>query len=145
MLEEDRAGFVSIARAAARFQVDGQEPDRRAAARPNDHVDPGAKVEVAGLDGGEVCQPIKRDALADGEAGPLRVDRGPCHATARPLAVRTHAVFDDDRYDYGERRRRAYGVIDGQTYYLAYVVRDDRIRAISLRRAHAKEFKRYVP
>jgi uncharacterized DUF497 family protein len=55
------------------------------------------------------------------------------------------AVFDDDRYDYGERRRRAYGVIDGQTYYLAYVVRDNRIRAISLRRAHAKEFKRYVP
>lgn len=54
------------------------------------------------------------------------------------------AVFDDDRRDYGERRRRAYGLIDGLTYYLAYTIRDDRIRAISLRRAHAKEFRRHV-
>lgn len=54
------------------------------------------------------------------------------------------AVFDDDRRNYGERRRRAYGLIDGLTYYLAYTIRDDRIRAISLRRAHAKEFKRHV-
>lgn len=53
-------------------------------------------------------------------------------------------VFDDDRRDYGERRRRAYGLIDGQTYYLAYTIRDDRIRAISLRRAHTKEFRRHV-
>ena len=54
------------------------------------------------------------------------------------------AVFDDDRRDYGERRRRAYGLIDGLTYYLAYTIRDDRIRPISLRRAHAKEFRRHV-
>ena len=54
------------------------------------------------------------------------------------------AVFDDDRRDYGELRRRAYGLIDGKTYYLAYAVRDGRIRAISLRRAHAKEFRRHV-
>ncbi|MFN3930648.1 MAG: BrnT family toxin [Brevundimonas sp.] len=53
------------------------------------------------------------------------------------------AVFDDDRRDYGERRRRAYGLIDGLTYYLAYTIRG-RIRAISLRRAHAKEFRRHV-
>lgn len=54
------------------------------------------------------------------------------------------AVFDDDRRDYGEPRRRAYGLIDGQTYYLAYTIRDDHIRAISLRRAHTKEFRRHV-
>jgi len=53
-------------------------------------------------------------------------------------------VFDDDRRDYGQRRRRAYGLIDGQTHCLAYAIRDGRIRANSLRRAHEQEFKRHV-
>ncbi len=48
----------------------------------------------------------------------------------------------DDRFL--EDRRRAYGLIDGMAYCLAYVIRDGRIRAISLRRAHAKEMRRYV-
>lgn len=43
-----------------------------------------------------------------------------------------------------EDRRRAYGLIDGLAYCLAYTIRAGRVRAISLRRAHAKEMKRYV-
>ena len=53
------------------------------------------------------------------------------------------AVFDDDRKDYGERRRRAFGFIDGEPVVFVYTVREDHIRAISLRRAHDKEFRRH--
>jgi uncharacterized DUF497 family protein len=48
----------------------------------------------------------------------------------------------DDRYS--EPRFRAYGTIDGVFYCLAYVIRDGKVRAISLRRAHLKEIKRYA-
>ena len=48
----------------------------------------------------------------------------------------------DDRFD--EERYRLYGYIDGVAHCLAAVFRDGRIRAISLRRAHRKEYNRYV-
>lgn len=54
------------------------------------------------------------------------------------------AVFEDDRFDYGEPRYRAYGLIDEVAYCLAFTIRDDIVRPISLRRAHAQEMKRYV-
>lgn len=51
----------------------------------------------------------------------------------------------DDRRDYGEVRYRAYGYIDGVAYCLAFASRSGRVRPISLRRAHTKEMRRYVP
>ncbi|WP_370870862.1 BrnT family toxin [Bradyrhizobium sp.] len=51
----------------------------------------------------------------------------------------------DDRFDYGEPRFRAYGLLDGQPHCLVSTMRGDAHRPISLRRAHAKELKRYVP
>ena len=53
-------------------------------------------------------------------------------------------VFVDDRARFDEPRYRLYGLIDGTPYCLAAVDRGDRVRAISLRRAHAKEIRRYV-
>lgn len=53
------------------------------------------------------------------------------------------AVVEDDRFE-GERRYRIYGLLDGLPHCLAAVLRDDVVRAISLRRAHQKELKRYV-
>lgn len=50
----------------------------------------------------------------------------------------------DNRFDYGEVRYRAFGLIDGVAYCLAFMVRDGKLRAISLRRAHAKEIRRRV-
>ena len=50
----------------------------------------------------------------------------------------------DDRFDYGEVRLRTWGFIDGLPYCLAYTFRDQRVRAISLRRVHKKELRRYV-
>lgn len=54
------------------------------------------------------------------------------------------AVMVDDRFDYGEVRYRAWGYIDGEPHFLAFTFRDDEMRPISLRRAHAKEMRRYV-
>lgn len=54
------------------------------------------------------------------------------------------AVLRDDRFAYGEERFRAWGLIDGEAYCLAFTTRGDRVRAISLRRAHTKEVKRHV-
>lgn len=54
------------------------------------------------------------------------------------------ATLADDREDYGEPRYRAWSLIDGTYYSLAFTVREGRVRPISLRRAHAKEIARYV-
>jgi uncharacterized DUF497 family protein len=50
----------------------------------------------------------------------------------------------DDRFDYGEVRYRAWGHIDGRAHFLAYTIRDGKVRPISLRPAHAKEMKKNV-
>lgn len=63
---------------------------------------------------------------------------------ARAAELEIEASIRDTRRDYGEPRFLAFGRIDGQPYSLAYTVRDGRVRAISLRRAHQKEYLRYV-
>ncbi|MER0237582.1 BrnT family toxin [Fulvimarina sp. MAC8] len=55
------------------------------------------------------------------------------------------AFVEDDSKDYGETRYRAWGLLDGEAHSLAFTERDGILRAISLRRAHQKEMKRYVP
>jgi uncharacterized DUF497 family protein len=64
---------------------------------------------------------------------------------ARWVDLEVRAIVEDDRFDYGEPRFRAYGHIDGIAYCLVFTVRNERYRPISLRRAHAKEMKRYAP
>jgi uncharacterized DUF497 family protein len=64
---------------------------------------------------------------------------------ARAADLEILAVLEDVRFDYGERRYRAWGMIDGRPHCLAFTVADGAIRPISLRRAHSKEMKRYVP
>ena len=53
------------------------------------------------------------------------------------------AVDIDDRFDYGEERYLAFGRIDGRGYAIVYVDRGDRVRIISMRRAHDKELAVY--
>ena len=62
-------------------------------------------------------------------------------AAAADLVV--HGVVRDDRFS-GEQRYRLYGVLDGRPHCLAAVLRDGSVRAISLRCAHAKEYRRHV-
>lgn len=64
---------------------------------------------------------------------------------ARWVDLRVHAIIRDDRFDYGEDRFRAYGYLDGKPYCLVFTFRDGLRRPISLRRAHAKEMRRYAP
>jgi uncharacterized DUF497 family protein len=52
------------------------------------------------------------------------------------------ARVTDDRF--AEPRYRAYGLIDGKAYCLAYTIRGGNVRAISLRRAHQVEMDEYT-
>jgi uncharacterized DUF497 family protein len=54
-------------------------------------------------------------------------------------------VEEDLRVPYPEPRLRAFGLINGMPYCLAYTLRGPVMRAISLRRAHIREFRRHVP
>lgn len=63
---------------------------------------------------------------------------------ARAIDLEIIAAKQDERFDYGEMRFRAWGLIDDEAYCLAFTTRDNRVRAISLRRAHEKEMKRHA-
>ncbi len=62
----------------------------------------------------------------------------------RASELMVEVYVEDDRLDYGERRFRAYGLLDGKAHCLALTFRDGVVRAISLRRAHSKEYRRHV-
>jgi uncharacterized DUF497 family protein len=51
----------------------------------------------------------------------------------------TSLVVADDRADYGEPRWLALGMIGERLHSLAFTIRSDRIRVISLRTASRKE------
>jgi uncharacterized protein len=52
-------------------------------------------------------------------------------------------VEHDQRWDYGEERFRALGVIDGRVFVVVFTRRLRAIRIISARRANGREVKRY--
>ena len=52
-------------------------------------------------------------------------------------------IVEDRRKDYGERRYRAAGRIEGLPYMVVFTPRNGRIRIISMRRMHEKEAKAY--
>jgi uncharacterized DUF497 family protein len=64
-------------------------------------------------------------------------------ALAADLEIMT--IEEDLRFPYPEPRLRAFGLIGELPYCLAYTLRGSVMRAISLRRAHVREFRRYVP
>ena len=64
-------------------------------------------------------------------------------ATAERMEFVTALLARDSRYDYGEDRIQALGLIDGRLYMLVFTMRGDMVRAISLRKANLKEVRRY--
>ena len=52
-------------------------------------------------------------------------------------------ILEDRRRDYGEERFNAFGKIDGRVFMLAFTWRGDRCRVISMRKANARETRRY--
>lgn len=61
---------------------------------------------------------------------------------ARAADLDLLVFVEDDGFE--ESRYRVYGLIDDILYCLVATDREHKIRAISLRRAHAKEMRRYV-
>jgi len=53
-------------------------------------------------------------------------------------------VWQDNRRDYGEIRYCALGYIGERIFQLAFTMRGDTLRVISLRKANQREVKRYA-
>ncbi len=64
-------------------------------------------------------------------------------AEAARFEMSEAVVMVDDRFDYLETRRRAYGRMDGLGHCLIFTYRENSVRVISFRRAHEKEMRRY--
>ncbi len=64
-------------------------------------------------------------------------------AGARALAAGNVLERPDERQDYGEERTFALALLGGQVLAIAYTVRGDAVRLISVRRASRHETKTY--
>lgn len=56
----------------------------------------------------------------------------------------TALVHVDGRYEYGETRYVAVGMLEDRVHVLCFAETEDGIRVISFRKANAREVKRYV-
>ena len=63
---------------------------------------------------------------------------------ARAADLTGIVLIEDARRNYGETRYRAWDYIEGVAYSLAFTIRGDAMRPISLRRASTKEMERYA-
>lgn len=70
-------------------------------------------------------------------------DRGFDFSIADDFDFTTAITIEDDRFDYGETRYRAYNLIDNIGYSIVFTIRGPNIRIISIRKAHNKEMKRH--
>ncbi len=52
-------------------------------------------------------------------------------------------ILEDQRRDYGERRFRAFGFIDGRLYAVVFTPRGEDLHIISFRKANPREVKRH--
>ena len=55
----------------------------------------------------------------------------------------TLLIEHDRRWDYGEERYCALGIVDEKIYVVVFTRRNKAIRIISARRANSREIKRY--
>jgi uncharacterized protein len=72
-----------------------------------------------------------------------RAKHGVSLALAEILFAGPHLALEDDRFDYGEVRRIAFGHIRERLFVCVFVDRASARRIISLRRANSREVKRY--
>lgn len=83
---------------------------------------------------------IEFDEVKDGIN---REKHGISLAAAAEMDFEAAKVIPDERRDYGELRYWAIGPIGGRLHVLAFTMRRDTLRVISLRRANARERKRH--
>ena len=72
--------------------------------------------------------------------GILRLD----FADVVQLEWDTAPIFDDERHNYGERRKTALGLLDGRLVVIAFTERNNNLRIISMRKANNRETKIYA-
>jgi len=70
-------------------------------------------------------------------------ERGLSFERAADFDFATAVYVVDERKDYGEKRVRSLGFLDGRLHALVYTIRAGDIRVISLRKAKRKEAERY--
>jgi uncharacterized protein len=80
--------------------------------------------------------PAKRAITLKNRGLDLEVD------AAKVFAGRT-ATFEDDRFDYGERRMITAGWLDERMVVMVWTQRGEVRRVISMRYCHAKEERRF--
>jgi uncharacterized DUF497 family protein len=64
-------------------------------------------------------------------------------ALAETLFAGSHLTVTDDRFDYGEVRKVALGLINDRLFVCVYADREAERRVVSLRKANQREVKRY--
>ena len=80
----------------------------------------------------------------DAKAASNRTSHGVSFEAARDVFRDPFALdWLDEREDYGEERFSTIGLVDGRLLYVAYTMRDERIRIISARGAEPHEYRRY--
>jgi len=72
-----------------------------------------------------------------------RAKHGVSLALAEILFAGPHRIVADDRFDYGEVRAVAFGLINDRLFVCVYAAREAERRVISLRKANQREVKRY--
>ena len=73
-----------------------------------------------------------------------RAKHGVSLAEAEMFEWETAVVFPDERTDYGEARVAAIGYIGQRLYVVIFTDRGEERRIISLRKANAREIRRYA-
>jgi uncharacterized DUF497 family protein len=73
-----------------------------------------------------------------------RLKHGVWLALAAEMDLGAAIIEPDQRRRYGEERLVALGPISGQLYLLAFTMRGEVMRVISLRKANARERRRYA-
>jgi uncharacterized DUF497 family protein len=73
-----------------------------------------------------------------------RAKHGVSLALAEILFAGPHAAMTDDRFDYGEVRQIAFGLIASRIFVCVYVDRQAERRVVSLRKANKREVKRHA-
>jgi uncharacterized DUF497 family protein len=73
-----------------------------------------------------------------------RAKHGVSLALAEILFAGSHATTTDDRFDCGEVRQIAVGLIGDRLFVCVYVDRQTERRVISLRKANKREVKRHA-
>lgn len=71
-------------------------------------------------------------------------ERGISFERFADLDLETALSVEDNRVDYGERRVRILGHIDGLVHVAVITLRGDKVRVISLRRANRREEGAYA-